>query len=123
MERTKEFARQNGFVSTIFGRRVYMPGINDKNPARRNFHERSAINAPLQGAAADIIKKAMIRMPVALEKSNLGAKMLLQVHDELIFEVPEDELDATVAAVRTTMGPLQLSRAFGMRHRLGKILG
>ena len=103
MERTKEFARQNGFVSTIFGRRVHMPGINDKNPARRNFHERAAINAPLQGAAADIIKKAMIRMPVALEKFNLGAKMLLQVHDELIFEVPEDELDATVAAVKTTM--------------------
>ncbi len=103
MERTKEFARQNGFVSTIFGRRVYMPGINDKNPVRRNFHERAAINAPLQGAAADIIKKAMIRMPVALENFNLSAKMLLQVHDELIFEVPENELDATVAAVKTTM--------------------
>ena len=103
MVRTKEFARKNGFVSTIFGRRVYMPGINDKNPARRNFHERAAINAPLQGAAADIIKKAMIRMPGALKNSNLSAKMLLQVHDELIFEVPENELDATVTLVKTTM--------------------
>jgi len=103
METTKEFARENGFVSTIFGRRVHMPGINDKNPARRNFHERAAINAPLQGAAADIIKKAMIRMPGALSAAKLSAKMLLQVHDELIFEVPEQELEDTAACVREAM--------------------
>ena len=103
METTKEFARENGFVSTIFGRRVHMPGINDKNPARRNFHERAAINAPLQGAAADIIKKAMIRMPGALSAAKLSAKMLLQVHDELIFEVPEKELEDTAACVRDAM--------------------
>jgi len=80
-----------------------VPGINDKNPARRNFSERAAINAPLQGAAADIIKRAMIRIPPALERKKLSANMLLQVHDELIFEVPEGELDATAEVVRRTM--------------------
>ena len=103
MEAKKEVARANGFVTTIFGRKVYVPGINDKNPARRNFMERAAINAPLQGAAADIIKRAMIRMPAALKRSKLTAKMLLQVHDELIFEVPEAELDNTSDMVRKTM--------------------
>ena len=103
MEAKKEAARADGFVTTIFGRKVYVPGINDKNPARRNFMERAAINAPLQGAAADIIKRAMIRMPAALKRSKLTAKMLLQVHDELIFEVPEAELDNTSDMVRKTM--------------------
>jgi len=103
MEAKKEAARADGFVTTIFGRKVYVPGINDKNPARRNFMERAAINAPLQGAAADIIKRAMIRMPAALKRSKLTAKMLLQVHDELIFEVPEAELDKTSDVVRKTM--------------------
>ena len=103
MERTREFARANGFVTTMFGRKVHVPGINDKNPARKNFMERAAINAPLQGAAADIIKRAMIRMPKALSRAKLKAKMLLQVHDELIFEVPEDELEATADVVRRTM--------------------
>jgi DNA polymerase-1 len=103
MEATKTFAREHGYVTTIFGRRVHMPGILDKNPIRRNFHERAAINAPLQGAAADIIKRAMIRMPDALLAAKLNAKMLLQVHDELIFEVPENELEKTVDCVRRTM--------------------
>jgi DNA polymerase-1 len=103
MEEKKEAARSDGFVRTIFGRKVHVPGINDKNPARRNFMERAAINAPLQGAAADIIKRAMIRMPTALQRSKLKAKMLLQVHDELIFEVPEAELDKTAKTVRATM--------------------
>ena len=103
MEAKKEAARADGFVTTIFGRKVYVPGINDKNPARRNFMERAAINAPLQGAAADIIKRAMIRMPAALKCSKLKAKMLLQVHDELIFEVPEAELDKTSDVVCKTM--------------------
>ncbi len=103
MEEKKEAARINGYVTTIFGRKVHVPGINDKNPARRNFNERAAINAPLQGAAADIIKRAMIRMPTALKSSKLKAKMLLQVHDELVFEVHENELQKTVDVVRKTM--------------------
>ena len=103
MEQKKEAARANGFVTTIFGRKVHVPGINDKNPARRNFMERAAINAPLQGAAADVIKRAMIRMPTALKRSKLKAKMLLQVHDELVFEVPAAELDKTADVVRATM--------------------
>ncbi len=103
METTKAFARENGFVKTIFGRKCHTPGIADKNPARRNFSERAAINAPLQGAAADIIKRAMIRIPPALEGAGLGAKMLLQVHDELIFEVPEKEVGETADLVRGIM--------------------
>jgi DNA polymerase I len=95
MDRTKEAARTQGFVTTLFGRKCHTPGINDKNPPRRNFAERAAINAPLQGGAADIIKRAMIRIPPALEAANLNAAMLLQVHDELIFEVPEAEIEAT----------------------------
>jgi len=103
MEATKEFARANGFVTTIFGRKCHVPGIQDKNSARRNFSERAAINAPLQGAAADIIKRAMIRLPGALARAGLGARMLLQVHDELLFEVPKAELDTTAAEVRKVM--------------------
>jgi DNA polymerase-1 len=103
MERTKAFANEHGFVTTVFGRKVHTPGIKDKNPARRNFAERAAINAPLQGTAADIIKRAMIRMPAALSDGKLEARMLLQVHDELIFEVPEAELEKTAAVVKKTM--------------------
>jgi DNA polymerase-1 len=89
MEATKEEARKLGYVLTPFGRRCWIPGIGDKNPARRGYAERQAINAPLQGGAADIIKRAMVKLPGALAESNLGARMLLQVHDELLFEVPE----------------------------------
>jgi DNA polymerase I len=103
MERTKRFARERGYVLTIFGRRCYMPGINDKNPARRSFMERASINAPLQGSAADIIKRAMVRVPPALEKAGLKARMLLQVHDELLFEVPDAEVEATAALVKKVM--------------------
>ena len=103
METTKAFARANGYVTTAFGRRCHTPAIADKNPARRNFSERAAINAPLQGAAADIIKRAMIRLPGALEDAGLGARMLLQVHDELLFEVPDGEVDDTAALVARTM--------------------
>ncbi len=103
METTKTFAREHGFVQTIFGRKCHTPGINDKNPARRNFSERAAINAPLQGAAADIIKRAMIGIPETLKELGLGARMLLQVHDELIFEVPEGEVDETTAIVTKKM--------------------
>jgi DNA polymerase-1 len=103
MEKAKEFCREHGFVETLFGRRVHMPAIKDKNPARRSFTERAAINAPIQGTAADIIKRAMIRMPPALEAAGLGARMLLQVHDELLFEVPEAELDETTQVVKQVM--------------------
>ena len=103
METTKTFAREHGYVQTIFGRKCHTPGIGDKNPARRNFSERAAINAPLQGAAADIIKRAMIRINPALNQAGLGARMLLQVHDELIFEVPEKELDDTAVLVKKVM--------------------
>jgi DNA polymerase-1 len=103
MEATKAFAREHGYVVTIFGRRCHVPGIKDKNPAKRSFSERAAINAPLQGAAADIIKRAMIRVPEALKRAKLGARMLLQVHDELVFEVPEPEAKKTAETVRRTM--------------------
>jgi DNA polymerase-1 len=120
METTKTFAREHGYVQTIFGRKCHTPGIADKNPARRNFSERAAINAPLQGAAADIIKRAMIRINPALKEAGLGARMLLQVHDELIFEVSEKELDDTAVLVRKVMEdaahldvPLVVETGFG----------
>ncbi len=102
MEDTKALAREQGFVTTIFGRRMHTPGITAKGP-HKAFAERAAINAPLQGAAADIIKRAMIRVPPALRENNLGAEMLLQVHDELIFEVPEAEAEATAQLVAKVM--------------------
>jgi DNA polymerase-1 len=91
MERAKEAAKQAGFVTTPFGRRIWIPGITDKNAARRAYGERQAINAPLQGGAADIIKRAMTRLPRALRDAGLRSRMLLQVHDELLFEAPEEE--------------------------------
>jgi DNA polymerase-1 len=103
MEKTKEEARNQGYVSTLFGRKCHVRGIGDKNPAMRSFAERAAINAPIQGGAADIIKRAMIAMPAALSKAGLGAKMLLQVHDELIFEVSNREIEATSVVVKDTM--------------------
>ena len=103
MEQTKASCRERGYVETPFGRRVHVPFINDKNPVRRGFAERQAINAPLQGGAADIIKRAMIRVPEALEAAGLKARMLLQVHDELLFEVPEAEVEETTRVVRGVM--------------------
>ena len=103
MERTKKAAHAEGFVTTLFGRKCRLPGINDRNPARRAFQERAAINAPIQGAAADVIKRAMIPMQGALEAQGLSARMLLQVHDELVFEVPEAEVDETGAIVKRVM--------------------
>jgi DNA polymerase-1 len=98
MEAMKAYARANGYVKTIFGRRVNIAGIRAKNPADRSFAERQAINAPLQGAGADIIRRAMIRLPAALAREAPRAQMLLQVHDELLFEAPTDDA-ATVSAV------------------------
>jgi DNA polymerase-1 len=103
MDASKTAARERGYVTTPFGRKIYIPGIKDKNPAMRSFSERAAINAPLQGGAADIIKRAMIRVPAALEKARLKARMLLQVHDELLFEVPKAEVDKTIATVKALM--------------------
>jgi DNA polymerase-1 len=103
MERIKAECRNAGFVETIFGRKCFIPGIRDANPARRMGAERQAINAPLQGSAADIIKRAMGRIPAALKASGLEARMLLQVHDELLFEVPESEIEATAALVKAVM--------------------
>ncbi len=103
MEATKSFAREHGYVETLFGRRCYMPGIQDKNPARRAFAERQAINAPIQGTAADIMKRAMNRVPAALAAAGSHAQMLLQVHDELLFEVPEAEAEQAAALVRAVM--------------------
>jgi DNA polymerase-1 len=103
MESTKEFAHTNGYVETLFGRRIHIAGINEKMAARRAGAERQAINAPLQGTAADIMKRAMIRVGPALREANLRAKLLLQVHDELVFEVPREELEATTKIVREVM--------------------
>ncbi|MDP7143346.1 MAG: DNA polymerase I [Alphaproteobacteria bacterium] len=99
MERAKDEARQYGFVRTLYGRKCMIPYIKDKIHARKQGAERQAINAPLQGTAADIMKIAMADIPPALVKEGLSAKMLLQVHDELIFEVPDDELEKTKALV------------------------
>ncbi|MEM9170291.1 MAG: DNA polymerase I [Pseudomonadota bacterium] len=103
MDDTKRAAKADGYVETIFGRRTYVGGINDKNPAMRGYAERQAINAPIQGAAADVIRRAMIRMPNALVEAGLSAKMLLQVHDELIFEAPKKEAEATCAVIAEVM--------------------
>ncbi len=103
MEDTKAFCRTNGYVETVFGRKVHMRGINSKNPAERAFSERAAINAPIQGSAADVIRRAMIRMEPALVEANLGARMLLQVHDELIFEAPEKEAEKTMEIATRVM--------------------
>ena len=103
METTKDFARTNGYVETLFGRRIYIKDLKEKIPARRSFGERQAINAPLQGTAADIMKRAMIRVNPALREAGLGARLLLQVHDELVFEVPIKELDATTKLVKDIM--------------------
>ncbi|MEX0921622.1 MAG: DNA polymerase I [Rhodovibrionaceae bacterium] len=103
MDAMKAMAREKGYVASLFGRRIHIPAIKEKNPARRNFGERAAINAPLQGTAADIIKRAMVRVPPALEKAKLSGRMLLQVHDELIFEAPESEVEETIAVVKAVM--------------------
>jgi len=103
MEETKRFCREHGFVETVFGRRCHFPRIKASNPSERAFQERAAINAPIQGSAADIIRRAMIRMPAALAEARLTAKMLLQVHDELIFEAVDSEVDKTMKAAVAVM--------------------
>lgn len=103
MDATIAHARQHGFVYTPFGRKCFTPDIQSKNPASRSFSERAAINAPLQGGAADIIKKAMAALPLALTHHGLQGHLLLQVHDELVLEVPDSEIEATRSIVRHVM--------------------
>ena len=104
METTKAFAHENGYVTTIFGRKMHYPEINTRNPHTRAFLERASINAPIQGSAADIIRRAMIRMPNAIAAAGLkSARMLLQVHDELVFEAKESEVEKTLKVARETM--------------------
>lgn len=105
MESTKAFARENGYVETIFGRRAHYPDIKSSNPSVRAFNERAAINAPIQGSAADIIRRAMVQIEPALAKSGLGEKvrMLLQVHDELIFEVEDEAVGVAMPVIVHTM--------------------
>ena len=103
MDETKAFARKHGYVTTLFGRKCHYPEIKSSNPSMRAFMERAAINARLQGTAADIIRRAMVRMEGALTEAKLSAKMLLQVHDELVFEVPEQEVAKTLPVVAKVM--------------------
>ena len=103
MNSTRDEARRSGYVVSPFGRRCWMPGIADKNPARRAYAERQAINAPLQGGASDIIKRAMVRLPNALQSAGLKSRLILQVHDELLFEVPEAEAVPVASIAREVM--------------------
>jgi DNA polymerase-1 len=103
MDRMRAQVREHAFVTTLFGRRVNIPMIRSKSVGERQFAERAAINAPIQGTAADVIRRAMIRMPAALKAEGLSARMLLQVHDELVFEAPASEAEATCALVSQVM--------------------
>ena len=103
MERTRQQAREQGYVETVFGRRLYLPDIRSRNNALRQYAERSAINAPMQGTAADIIKRAMIRVDEWLRRERVPARLLMQVHDELVFEVAESAVDAVREGVRAHM--------------------
>ena len=109
MESTKESASQNGYVETLFGRRLYLREINASNAMRRQASERAAINAPVQGTAADIMKIAMIKMHQSLETEKSQAQIILQVHDELILDTPENEIDKVVnLTTEAMMGAAQL---------------
>ena len=99
MESTKEFAKNNGFVKTLFGRKCIIDDSGNRGPGGKAFMERAAINAPIQGTAADIIKRAMIKIPKNLKKENLETKMIMQVHDELIFETKDSEIEKTMSIV------------------------
>jgi DNA polymerase-1 len=103
MERTREVARAQGYVETVFGRRLYLPDINASNMQRRQYAERTAINAPMQGTAADIIKRAMIQLDAAIVAQQLDIRMIMQVHDELVFEVNAAIVDESVNLIRDKM--------------------
>jgi len=103
METTREQAREQGYVETVFGRRLWLPEIRASNPARRAGAERAAINAPMQGTAADLIKLSMIAVQQRLERDRLAAKLVMQVHDELVLEVPAAEVEAVRDGLRQCM--------------------
>jgi DNA polymerase-1 len=96
MDATRDKAREDGFVETVFGRRLYLPDIRARNPQRRQYAERSAINAPMQGTAADIIKRAMIAVEGWRTAQETGTRLIMQVHDELVFEIPETEVEEVI---------------------------
>jgi DNA polymerase-1 len=103
MDETRASAYEQGYVETVFGRRLYLPEIRGGSGPRRGSAERQAINAPMQGTAADLIKLAMLAVQHALDRDGKASKMVMQVHDELVFEVPEDELDWVCEAVPRLM--------------------
>ena len=103
MEKTREQAREKGYVETLFGRRLYLPEIRARNAQRRQAAERTAINAPMQGTAADIIKRAMIAVHDWIGGGACDVRMIMQVHDELVFEVAEADIEKAVAAIRPRM--------------------
>jgi DNA polymerase I len=103
IEETKAFAKKHGYVLTLFGRKCHYPEISASNPSVRSFNERAAVNARLQGSAADIIRRAMVRMDARLAKEKLGAQMLLQVHDELVFEVPDSDVEKSLPVIKKVM--------------------
>jgi DNA polymerase-1 len=120
MDETRASARRLGFVSTVFGRRLYLPEINARNNQLRQYAERSAINAPMQGTAADIIKRAMIAVAAWLRAEEPGARLIMQVHDELVIEVPHDRAPSVGEAVTRIMEgaaqlrvPLRVDRGVG----------
>jgi DNA polymerase-1 len=103
MDETRSGAREAGYVETVFGRRLYLPEIRSRNAALRQYAERSAINAPMQGTAADIIKRAMIAVDAWLQQSAAPARLIMQVHDELVLEVANEAVESTVERVREHM--------------------
>ncbi len=124
MDETREQARRQGYVETVFGRRLYLPEINSRNGQRRQYAERTAINAPMQGTAADIIKRAMLTLDHWIETSGVAVKMVMQVHDELVFEVAEDGLDSARDAIRQGMVDAAITQgAAGGGHRRRQELG
>ena len=108
MEATRDACRRDGYVTTLFGRKCHYPDIKASNPSIRAFNERAAVNARLQGTAADIIRRAMVRMDEALNRQRLAAQMLLQVHDELVFEVPEQEIGRALPVITQVMADAPL---------------
>jgi DNA polymerase-1 len=103
MDSTRESAREKGYVETVFGRRLYLPEINHRNGQRRQYAERTAINAPMQGTAADIIKRAMIDVDQWIETAGLDIKLIMQVHDELVFEIRDEQIETAKAEINRLM--------------------
>lgn len=120
MERIKQQALEQGYVETLFGRRLHLPEISSRNAARRQYAERTAINAPMQGTAADIIKRAMLATDYWLQTSKADAKMIMQVHDELVFEIASNQIDTCIPKITELMSQCRFSRAVNRRCRRGK---